>query len=487
MAHDPDDIVRQAKQVDERYQAIRAYVQGAEAQTATAYEAEFTVFRAVLALGAQLLLLFFMTRARSDSAPVTAEGQRISPHRWRATKYFSVFGPIRFARRYYRLPDGRGCFPLDAALSLPERCYSMLLRSWLELAVTNAPYDEAVGLLEHILGKGVCKHALERVAVEDAADVDAFYEQLPPPPATDEGSILVVQVDGKGVRMGIEEPGQKLRTEKREAVVTAIYSIQPHAMDADAVSDSLAGKPIETDYVPPKTPRPEPVAKQLRATLAGKDVAFQRLVRQVQQREGPHVTDRVALTDGDQALHRRVQEHLPGFTLILDVVHVRDYVQAASAALLGETYPHLKDYVACRLLEILTGQLDRTLATFEDRKHRMRTLTAAEEQQVATTIGYLRNNAEFMHYDTYLAKGWPIATGIAEGGCGHLVKDRMERAGMKWCPPGAQAVLDLRAVRTNDHWEAYQGFHRQCEHRRLYPSTPMSLPVPEEQALAIAA
>lgn len=80
MAYDPDDIVRQAKQVDEHYQAVVAYVQGAEAQTATAYEAELTVFRAVLALGAQLLELFFMTRARSDPAPVTAEGRRNSPH-----------------------------------------------------------------------------------------------------------------------------------------------------------------------------------------------------------------------------------------------------------------------------------------------------------------------------------------------------------------------------------------------------------------------
>lgn len=363
----------------------------------------------------------------------------------------------------------------------------MLLRGWLELTVTNAPYDEAVGLLEHILGNGVCKHALERLVSEDAADVEAFYEQLPPPPTAEEGSILVAQVDGKGVRMRIEEPGKKLGTEKREAVVTAIYSIQPHAMDPDAVADSLAGKPIETDYVPPKTPRPEPVAKQLRATLAGKDVAFQRLARQVRERDGPHVTQRVALTDGNPALHRRVQEHLPGFTLMLDVVHVRDYVQAASAALLGAPYPHLEPYVACRLLEILTGKLDHVLATLEDRKHRIRTLTAAEEKQVSTTIGYLRNNAEHMNYQEYLAKGWPIATGIAEGGCGHLVKDRMERAGMKWCLPGAQAVLDLRAVRTNDHWEAYQGFHRRCEHRRLYASAPVPLPVPEEQALALAA
>jgi hypothetical protein len=75
-----------------------------------------------------------------------------------------------------------------------------------------------------------------------------------------------------------------------------------------------------------------------------------------------------------------------------------------------------------------------------------------------------------MHYDRYLARGWPISTGVVEGACGHLVKDRVERSGMRWTKSGAQAILELRAVRVNDDWNAYHCFRRQCQHQRFYGS-----------------
>lgn len=100
---------------------------------------------------------------------------------------------------------------------------------------------------------------------------------------------------------------------------------------------------------------------------------------------------------------------------------------------------------------------------------------------------YLCNNADYMHYDVYLARGWPVASSLAEGTCGHLVKDRMERAGMRWRPPGAQAVLDLRSVRVNDDWDEYQAYRRHREHERLYGRLGPPVGCPEEQVCALAA
>ncbi|NJL55363.1 hypothetical protein HC928_09385 [bacterium] len=101
------------------------------------------------------------------------------------------------------------------------------------------------------------------------------------------------------------------------------------------------------------------------------------------------------------------------------------------------------------------------------------------------SIGYYRRNQPFRHYDHYLAQGWPLGTGVVEGACGHLVKDRMEQAGMRWTVEGAQAILDLRAVRLNGDWDAYWHFHRQQQHERLYgiPSTT----TPEEKLFRQAA
>ena len=173
--------------------------------------------------------------------------------------------------------------------------------------------------------------------------------------------------------------------------------------------------------------------------------------------------------------------------MILDVVHAAGYVRAASAALLRESNPRLLDFVACRLDELLAGQLDRALDTFMDHHHHGRTLSNADERVVETAVGYLRRNAQYMRYDEYLANGWPIATSVVEGAAGHLVKDRMERAGMKWRPPGAQAVLELRSVRVNGYWDDYQRFRRRCDHTRNHGSSDARQTTPEESVLARAA
>ena len=93
-----------------------------------------------------------------------------------------------------------------------------------------------------------------------------------------------------------------------------------------------------------------------------------------------------------------------------------------------------------------------------------------------------------MRYDAYLAAGWPIGTGVIEGACGHLVKDRMEQAGMRWTKVGAQAVLDPRAVRLKGEWDAYWDFHRRRAYKRRYGSAPPALvPVDLHVLLAPAA
>jgi hypothetical protein len=77
-----------------------------------------------------------------------------------------------------------------------------------------------------------------------------------------------------------------------------------------------------------------------------------------------------------------------------------------------------------------------------------------------------------MRYDEYLAAGYPIATGVIEGACRHIVKDRMERTGMRWKIPGAQAMLELRTIHINGDWETFQQFRVKFETKRLYPYTP---------------
>ena len=92
-----------------------------------------------------------------------------------------------------------------------------------------------------------------------------------------------------------------------------------------------------------------------------------------------------------------------------------------------------------------------------------------------------------MRYNEYLACGWPIGMGVIDGACGHLVKDRLEQSGMRWTTGGAQAVLDLRAVRLNGHWGTYWPFHRHQQHQGVYGRFAPAPALAETRALEWAA
>jgi hypothetical protein len=479
-------------QLHREFHELIEYVIGEQSQSRTAYEVELTLFRRLLALGAALLRLFFIHRAsvRPRGSVYAPDGTELRYHDQRPTSYFSVFGKVRFRRHYFHAPGQEGFCPLDAELSLPPRCYSDLLRDWAEYCITNEPYDESIKVLERILGLSVSKLALETGVQEDAADVEAFYEQKAVPPVEAEGVILVIQADGKGVPMVRAKPapqaarrgkGEK-RTKKKEAVVTAIYTIAPYLRTPQQVTEALLSDLTEDEETQataiPQSSRPAPVGKEVRATLAGKDTAFERLTRRVSQREGSHIQHRVALTDGAEPLQRQVRDRLSRFTLILDIIHVLEYLWDAANALLGERSPDRVPWVKEQLLHILSGRTATVIQTLENCIQDL-ALSTSQRQALHTTIGYYRRNLPYMRYDLCLAQGWPIGTGVVEGACGHLVKDRMERSAMRWTLAGAQAVLDLRAVRINDDWDEYQQFRRHCQHQRLYDNRPIAIPLAE--------
>src|SRR6266851_1191403 len=167
MASTTDPIVAQIQQ---EFHGLLAYVTGPAARSQAAYTVELTLFRALLSVGGLLLRLFFEQRAaeRPPEPVLTAEGVPLRYHDQRETPYYSIFGKVRFARHYYTAAGQPGCCPLDAALSLPERCYSDLLREWGAYDTTDAAYRETQPTLERMLGRKLSSEALETSA-RDAA------------------------------------------------------------------------------------------------------------------------------------------------------------------------------------------------------------------------------------------------------------------------------------------------------------------------------
>jgi hypothetical protein len=486
MALNTETIVPQLRR---DFEALLDYVTGPESANHDVYRVELHLFRQLLALGAALLKLFFRTRAAArPETPTTSEGVAMRYHSRRSVRYISIFGELWVARHYFTAPRQAGAAPLDAELSLPDTAYSDLLRDWGAYGDTEQAYRETQLLLERMLGLTLSVATLEQQALRSAADVEAFYAQPSAPLAAEQsGSILVVQADGKGVPMtkaALEQPvrlgkGQKRGT-KKEAVVTCLYSVAPYVRTAEEVAAALLH---EGD---PKAlrPRPKPVAKEQHATLAGKAQACGDLAKRAAHRDGGHIQHRVALTDGAEALQDQMQACFPGYTLILDILHATEYLWDAANALVGETDPKRIDWLRPKLVQLLEGKTAEVIRSLQA-EAAMPSRSESQRKALERTIGYYRRNEPFMHYDHYLAHGWPIGTGVVEGACGHLVKDRMEQAGMRWTVDGAQAILDLRAVRLNGDWDAYWHFHRQQQHHRLY-GTP-STTTPEEKLFRQAA
>ena len=98
---------------------------------------------------------------------------------------------------------------------------------------------------------------------------------------------------------------------------------------------------------------------------------------------------------------------------------------------------------------------------------------------MTTVCNYLENNAERMRYHEYLQAGYPIATGVIEGACRHLVKDRLDITGARWGLESAEAVLKLRAMISNGDLEAYWSYHLGQEHQRIHKARYANNTIPE--------
>ena len=168
-------------------------------------------------------------------------------------------------------------------------------------------------------------------------------------------------------------------------------------------------------------------------------------------------------------LRRMTKDKKYDLTIIVDIIHVIEYLWEAGRAFYPKAGEDLENWVRVRLLEILRGNASYVAGGMR-RSATLRSLGAADRQPVDVCADYLLNYAPYLKYNHYLAQGYPIATGVIEGACRHLVKDRMEVTGARWSLFGAEAVLRLRALRCSHDFDEYWTFHEAQEYERNHRS-----------------
>ena len=475
--HRMEEVATLEARARELLDGILGFARG-EAQELELHEVERQVFRQLLALGRVVLEGFLANKGTGEKGEriTLPDGRGLPHHGTRDRKYLSIFGKLEIERAYYWRKGAPGVLPLDEDLNLPERQYSYLLQEWGELLGVEGAFEKVTDHLETLLRVKFWKQGVELVAKDVSSDVQPFYEEKGKPDGRTEAEVLVAAVDGKGVPIRRETPrARKLQlkkgekaNKKKESMVTAVYTIGRDVRTSEEVVREIRDDAtvVETE----KRKRPVPKNKRVRATMAGKDAAFEEVRRQFEERDPKGKKERVVLTDGDAALRIRAKRILSGpspIVLILDIMHVLSYLWTASYAFHKEGSAEAARWVMHRLQLLLEGKVGYVIGGLKQSitKH---DLSGHKRAKVEKAIEYMAKRREYMAYDDYLAKGYPIGSGVVEGACRSLVRDRMEGPGMRWGVPGAQAILDLRAVRMNGDWQDFWEYRVCKERERLY-------------------
>jgi hypothetical protein len=397
----------------------------------------------------------------------------------------SVFGGVEVGRLAYRQRGSENLYPADAQLNLPAEKHSHGMRRLTALEAPRTSFEDAQAAILRQTGQRLGKRQLRELAVAAAVDFKAFYAQRErTPPEGDD--LLVLSCDAKGVvmrhealrdqtRKQAESSETKLQTRlskgekrnrKRMAEVAAVYEVEPHPRTP---GDILPGDEAERQA---QTPAPKAKNKWLSASVT--DDASQvvaEMFKEADRRDPSHQRTWVALVDGNNHQIDRIKKEARKRKLkpiiTVDFIHVLEYLWTGAWCFFKEGDPAAERWVHEKARQVLAGRAGIVAAAIRRKATRLN-LEPTKREGADRCANYLLAKRPYLDYPTALSQGTPIATGVIEGACRHLVKDRMDITGARWGLESAEAILKLRALVSNRDFDPYWNYHLHQEHRRVH-------------------
>jgi len=262
-------------------------------------------------------------------------------------------------------------------------------------------------------------------------------------------------------------PDSVKKSRKQMAYVGAVYTIAPFVRTPDQILNEVSRRERAKDRPRPQNKHVwgEMTDLQQGQLLDGRTKLFIQLAVECHLRDPQHQKPLVCLMDGEEPLWLAQEEWLQPAVEILDIFHVFEHLEEMKRSL-PDRCP-AGDFVEHHARMLLKGKVDYVIRSLGCLIKKWN-LHGAARSKLQAGIGYFRSNRDRMHYDDYLARGYPIGSGVAEGTCRNLVKDRMERTGMRWDRGNAQAMIQLRALYLNDEWHRFIAYRIKKERARLY-------------------
>jgi hypothetical protein len=478
-------------------QQLAVFVQGSVQEGATLDRVERGVLSQVLDMGAAAVDLFLAAQGDGDLGANVEVGDGRTLCRSESVvqrPLRTIFGTHQFEAYVYSAGSKRQVElrPIDARLNLPEGKASYLLQEFSQLFCVEKAFAVGARQFETVFRQRLSVDVLEDINRAMGEQADRFLEEVPRPQPSQEGAILVASADGKGVPLvkhdaenvpvfeEKERPGNR-----RMATLGCVYTVDAHVRTPEQIVAAL----FRDDAVSQSPARPPACHKHYRAYFAEAASATQDAVPSAYRTWtwlAEEVTARcragqpiVRLMDGQPILWEAADTCLEELSVtrkaagaaplvdILDIIHVSGYLWKAAKAFHAHQ-EHREAFVQDRLLRILQGEVSGVIKGMR-RMASDRGLAGTACKDVHTTCNYFENNAQRMRYHEYLPAGYPIASGVIEGACRHVIKDRMEHGGMRWTLEGAQAMLDVRCVCASNAWENFGNWRQVQGAKRLHP------------------
>lgn len=433
------------------------------------------------------------SRARAEKlheAVMGSDGVERTHRRHRTRPLRTVVGDVDVGRMSYGSRGDTSLMPMDAELNLPGEVYSHGLRRLSAIEATRGSFEQAVDAVHRSTGVNVPKRQLEELVVRAAADFDAFYT-LPAAnqESADPNLLLVGSVDGKGIvmrhedlreptRAAAEQAETKLQTRlskgektnrKRMATVASVYEVAPYVRTAEELVAALQRKEEAT---PLRRPRVRNKRVWARLELTTEQV-IGHMLDEMQSRDPTQVRRWVIVVDGAghqlEVIEREIRQRGLHVAIVVDLMHVLEYLWKAAWCLFAEGDAQAEGWVYEHAEALLTGDSSQVAAGIR-RSATLRRLSTEQRAPMDRCADYLLRKRPYLSYGTYLADGLPLASGVIEGACRHIVRDRMDITGARWGLVRAEAVLRLRSLRSSGDFDDYWRFHLDQEHERVHLS-----------------
>lgn len=464
---------------------LRAVERSAQADGDAAFRDFEDELRArVFELARAAIVLFLVLRESVVAARYPAgERVRAQGRVWRRAPAIprnlaTIFGVVRFWRTYMRevVPDGRprtGFHPLDVSLGLPEDRFSWNVLAKAVWLATKLSFAEARATLAEFVPDAPSTEVIEKAAL----GLGRFAEQwlLERAAPDDDGEVLVIMLDGKGIPTATEQELRRRRGPRRSKTPKPKPSARHRGRDKRGrrtkkprrkKGDKSKNAKVATTVLMYTlrrrgTRRLEgPVNKWVYSSFAPKRWAFEVARRWADRRGFTAGSQRLiqVVTDGDNGLADLCREYFPHAEHTVDIWHVVEYVWAAGGSFFAEGSAELARWANTQVDRLFRGQADELLAELEQRLAAIAQTgpgNKGRRERLSDAIGYIRKRREHIDYGSLRRRDLEISTGPIEGAIKHIIGKRQDHGGMRWIKERAEAILKLRCIEVSGAWAAF--------------------------------